>query len=152
MRNILNLNENWLFVKNTTEISVRDGEQVNLPHTWNAEDGYDGGNDYFRGPCLYVKTINKETLPEADLYYLEIRGANASADVYANGKKMAHHDGGYSTWRVNITDVLEDKTDIAIVVDNAASDTVYPQMADFTFYGGIYRDVNLICVDRKSVV
>ncbi len=148
MRNILNLNKNWLFIKDTTDVSRRDGEQIDLPHSWNATDGMDGGNDYFRGSCLYVKTLNKSELPAADLYYLEIRGANSSADVFVGGKKLAHHDGGYSTWRVDITEVLTDTTEIEIVVDNAANETVYPQMADFTFYGGIYRDVNLIAVNK----
>ena len=148
MRKILNLNENWLFSKDTTDITLREGTQVNLPHSWNSEDGYDGGNDYFRGFCLYYKELNKTELPEADLYYLEFKGANASADVYVNGKKLAHHDGGYSTWRVNITEEIIDKTEVAVIVENTINDTVYPQMADFTFYGGIYRDVNLVCVSN----
>jgi len=148
VRNIVNLNKNWLFAKNTRDITLKEGVQADLPHTWNAEDGFDGGNDYFRGSCLYVKTLNKAELPVADLYFLEFRGANSSADVYANGKKLAHHDGGYSTWRVNITEELREETEIAVVVDNAPSDTVYPQMADFTFYGGLYRNVNLICVNN----
>ena len=147
MRHILNINENWLFVKDTEDIARRDGEKVTLPHSWNAIDGQDGGNDYFRGSCLYSKTIKKADLPEADLYYLEFRGANSSADVYVGGEKLAHHDGGYSTWRVNITDKLVEETDIAVLVDNSANEVVYPQMADFTFYGGIYRDVNLVCVN-----
>jgi len=148
VRQILNLNENWLFAKNTTDITVRDGETVNLPHTWNATDGQDGGNDYFRGSCLYVKTLKKADLPVADAYYLEIRGANSSADVFVGGEKLAHHDGGYSTWRVNLTEKLSDETELAIVVDNAPNDRVYPQMADFTFYGGLYRSVNLIAVNK----
>ena len=148
MRNIVNLNSDWLFVKNTTDISLCEGEKISLPHTWNAEDGFDGGNDYFRGSCLYKKTLEKSSLPEADLYYLEFRGANSSADVYVGGKKLAHHDGGYSTWRVNITEEITDATEIAVIVDNAPNETVYPQMADFTFYGGLYRNVNLICVNK----
>ena len=148
MRSIINLNQNWLFCKDTADISVRTGEQINLPHSWNATDGQDGGNDYFRGSCLYVKTLSKAELPVADCYYLEIRGANSSADVYVGGEKLAHHDGGYSTWRVNLTDKLTDTTEIAIVVDNSPNEEVYPQMADFTFYGGIYRDVNLIAVNK----
>ena len=148
MRNIVNLNSDWLFVKNTIDIALREGEKVSLPHTWNAEDGFDGGNDYFRGPCLYFKTLEKTSLPEADLYYLEFRGANSSADVYVGGKKLAHHDGGYSTWRVNITEEIKDSTEIAVIVDNSPNDTVYPQMADFTFYGGLYRNVNLVCVNK----
>ena len=149
MRNILNINQGWQFFKNTADPAVSEGAlDVNLPHTWNAEDGADGGNDYFRGSCIYKKTIVKAELPEADQYYLEIRGANSSADVYANGKALCHHDGGYSTWRVNLTEELGETMELAICVDNAPNERVYPQMADFTFYGGLYRDVNIIAVSN----
>ena len=149
MRNIINLNKDWLFVKDSTDITLLQGENVNLPHSWNAVDGMDGGNDYFRGYCVYHKTLKKTDLPAADLYYLELRGTNSSADVYVGGEKLAHHDGGYSTWRVNISEKIADETEIAIVVENTINETVYPQMADFTFYGGIYRDVNLIAVSKS---
>ena len=149
MRNVLNLNENWLFVKDTADISAREGEVVTLPHSWNAIDGQDGGNDYFRGACLYVKTLKKAELPEADCYFLEIRGANSSADVYLDGEKLAHHDGGYSTWRVDLSGKIGEESSLAIVVDNSPNEEVYPQMADFTFYGGLYRNVNLVCVNKS---
>ena len=148
MRNILNFNEKWSFLK-TSEIPTAlpsDWQVLDLPHTWNAEDGHDGGNDYFRGTAVYAKKIARAELPEAAKYYLEIRGANSSADVYLDGKKLAHHDGGYSTWRVDLTESLSDESLLAIAVDNSPNETVYPQMADFTFYGGLYRSVNIICV------
>ena len=141
MRKIINLNENWLFVK-----EANAPENVNIPHTWNNIDGMDGGADFYRGTCYYSKTLKKNELPVADCYYLELQGASSSADVSVNGKHMAHHDGGYSTWRVDLTDVLADEMLIEVAVDNTANDKVYPQVADFTFYGGIYRDVNLITV------
>ena len=152
MRTILNLNSDWFFGKAIAEIPAAipaEWEAINLPHSWNAVDGQDGGNDYFRGTCVYAKTISKADLPEADRYYIEIKGANSSADVYLNGKKLATHHGGYSTWRVDLTEVMEEQNLLAIAVDNAANETVYPQMADFTFYGGLYRDVNLICVSES---
>ena len=147
MRNILNINEGWQFIKGTADPSVNDDAvTVNLPHTWNATDGQDGGNDYFRGSCIYKKTISK-SMVEGDEIYLEICGANSSADVYVNGKALAHHDGGYSTWRVNLTEALAGgEGELAIHVNNEPNDFVYPQMADFTFYGGLYRNVNLIGV------
>ena len=126
-----------------------DWNFVNIPHSWNAIDGQDGDNDYYRGTAYYAKSFNKMDLPEAQQYYLEIKGANSSADVYLNGKKLAHHDGGYSTFRVNLTDDLSEMNLLVIAVDNSANETVYPQMADFTFYGGIYRDVNIICVNNS---
>ena len=149
MREILNLNTKWAFTKDATEVPSVMPEKwywVNLPHSWNAIDGQDGDNDFYRGICYYAKKLEKIDLPEGDQYYLELRGANSSADVYVNGKKLAHHDGGYSTWRVNITDALEAENLFVIAVDNSANQTVYPQKADFTFYGGLYRDVNIIAV------
>ena len=149
MRQIVNLNAKWAFTKQATEVPAELPtlwDWVNLPHTWNAIDGQDGGNDYYRGTCYYAKSLPKADLPVADRYYLEFRGANASADLYVNGKPLAHHDGGYSTWRVDITGALETENLIVVAVENGINDRVYPQMADFTFYGGLYRDVNLICV------
>ena len=149
MRNIICLNEGWQFIKNCADPKATEGaEKVNLPHCWNAVDGQDGGNDYFRGDCLYTKTLRKSELGEGE-HYLEIRGANSSADVYVNGTALCHHDGGYSTWRVNLTEALtEEENLLSIVVNNAPNETVYPQVADFTFYGGIYRDVYLITVNE----
>lgn len=153
MRKIVNLNTKWAFSKEAEEAPRVMPEKwylVNLPHSWNAIDGQDGGNDYYRGTCYYAKELEKSQLPAADRYYLESGGANSSADVYVNGKKLAHHDGGYSTWRVDVTDALCDgKNLFVIAVDNGANETVYPQMADFTFYGGLYRDVNLIAVSSS---
>ncbi len=152
MRNIYNFNSKWAFTKQANEVPSalpNDWVWVNLPHTWNDIDGQDGGNDFYRGTCYYAKSLDKLELPETDRYFLEINGANSSADVYVNGKNLAHHDGGYSTWRVDITDSLERDNLIVIAVDNSANDRVYPQVADFTFYGGLYRDVNIICVNNS---
>ncbi len=152
MRKIINFNTKWAFTKDASAIPSTMPDKwnfVNLPHSWNAIDGQDGDNDYYRGTCYYAKTLDKTTLPEAAQYYLELRGANSSADVYVNGKHLGHHDGGYSTWRVNMTDALEMQNLIVVTVDNAENDHVYPQMADFTFYGGLYRDVNIICVNES---
>ena len=152
MRNIVNFNANWSFSKDAAETPATlptDWDVLNLPHSWNAVDGQDGGNDYYRGTAYYAKMIQTADLPTADRYYLEIRGANSSADVYIDGEKLAHHDGGYSTWRVDITDHAKDGALLVVAVDNAANETVYPQMADFTFYGGLYRDVNIIAVSES---
>jgi len=152
MREVINLNFKWGFSKNATEVPVIMPEKwdfVTLPHSWNSIDGQDGGNDYYRGICYYVKELEKTDIPVADQYYLEFKGANSCADVYVNGEKLAHHDGGYSTWRVNVTEALQDKNLIVVAVDNSENDSVYPQMADFTFYGGLYRDVNIIAVNNS---
>ncbi len=151
MRQIINFNHAWAFTKEAQTLPTRilpEWETVDLPHTWNAQDGQDGGNDYYRGTCWYVRSFTKAELPPDQRYYLEIRGANSSADVYLNGEKLAHHDGGYSTWRVELTGGIQEENLLAISVDNAPNDRVYPQMADFTFYGGLYRNVYLIAVPK----
>lgn len=152
MREIIDLNRKWAFSKMADSVPVAFDNKwdiVNIPHCWNAIDGQDGDNDYYRGTAYYAKTLNKMNLPQADRYYLEINGANSSADVYIDGKKLAHHDGGYSTWRVDVTEALGVNSLLVIAVDNSANEIVYPQMADFTFYGGLYRNVNLICVSQS---
>ena len=152
MRQIYNFNTKWGFSKEAVEAPTTMPERwnwVNLPHTWNNIDGQDGGNDLYRGTAFYAKELEKMDLPKADRYFLEIQGANSSAILYVNGKKLANHDGGYSTWRVDITDVLEDKNLFVFELDNSANDRVYPQNADFTFYGGLYRNVNIIAVNES---
>ena len=149
MRTVLNINKGWLFRKDMAQAPAAlpaDWENVTLPHTWNAMDGQDGGNDYFRGTCCYTRSFSKAELPAGMQVFLEINGANSSADVCLNSKVLAHHDGGYSTWRVDLTAHLQEENLLSILVDNAPNESVYPQTADFTFYGGLYRDVNLVCV------
>ncbi len=144
MRNSISLNRDWTFFG-----PQGAAEQIDLPHTWNASDGQDGGNDYWRGTCIYKKTFSMpEFDPNTQTVYLEFRGVNASADVELNGKKVVQHDGGYSTFRVEIADVLCRENQMTVHVDNSVNDRVYPQKADFTFYGGIYRDVMLLVVNK----
>ena len=137
------LNDNWLF-------RYYDGTEteVNIPHTWNNKDGQDGGNDYYRGTCVYEKKFNAPKFSENERVYLEFNGVNASAVVLLNGNAIMKHDGGYSTFRADVTDHLKANNHLIVEVDNSVNDRVYPQKADFTFYGGIYRDVKLITVNK----
>lgn len=142
MRTILSFNDNWSFTKEGRT------EAVSLPHTWNAEDGQTGPALYYRGECLCTKQFPKPQLTEGQQVYLEFRGVNSSAKVLVNGKMAVTHDGGYSTFRANITELLEAENEVQVYVDNSANDRVYPQRADFTFYGGIYRDVYMIVTEQ----
>ena len=140
------LNTGWTFTKEGHD------EPVTLPHTWNAVDGQDGGNDYYRGTCSYTRNLEKPELSDGDRAVLQFDGVAMTAVVSLNGEKVAEHKGGYSTFRVDITDALHDGANELIVsVDNSDNDTVYPQKADFTFYGGIYRDISLIVVSRNHI-
>ena len=152
MRKIININENWLFSKENQDVKVLDlskFEKVSIPHTWNNLDGQDGGADYYRATCWYAKKLEKIDLKEDEVAYLEFEGVHSITDVYLNGEKICHHKGGFSTFRVRIDELLKEENELVISVDNSVNDIVYPQMADFTFYGGIYRPVNIIVTNKK---
>lgn len=142
MRRVSHFNEDWTFIKEGVPEAVR------LPHTWNAVDGSTGPSLYYRGECLYKKEFAAPPIAAGEQVYIEFRGVNSSARVLLNGEELGHHDGGYSTFRFRLTDALKENNLLEVYVDNAPNDYVYPQKADFTFYGGIYRDVYLIVTDE----
>ena len=144
MRTKCTFNTDWQFTK-PGAASVA----VTLPHTWNAADGTDGGNDYFRGTCTYTKEFAAPAHAEGEEVWLEFEGVAMSAIVTLNGQELARHAGGYSTFRVNLTPALTAQNTLTVTVDNSANRTVYPQKADFTFYGGIYRDVYMLVVPHS---
>ena len=140
------INQGWNFTK--------EGETnaVNLPHTWNAFDGQDGGNDYYRGACIYQKVLQVDA-KEGQVVYLEFEAANSVANLYVNGVHIGEHIGGYSTFRFDISDHVNRGGDntLRVEVDNSHRDDVYPQMADFTFQGGLYRDAYLIVAEPVHI-
>ncbi len=144
MRRTECLNQGWQFCG-----PDKKWVAVDVPHTWNAIDGQDGGNDYWRGSCQYTRNFQMPKFdPATEQVYLEFRGVNSSADVSVNGKQVIHHDGGYSTFRAEITGLLQKENLLEVTADNSVNDRIYPQKADFTFYGGIYRDVFLMVVNK----
>ena len=145
MREITKIMKGW-------EFTGPDGTTttVDLPHTWNARDGQDGGNDYWRGTCIYrTRFAAPQFNTASQQVWIQFDGVNASAHVVLNGSPVCNHDGGYSTFRANITELLRDENELTVEVDNSKNDRVYPQKADFTFYGGIYRDVSLMVVSKN---
>ena len=143
MRTQYTFNTDWQFTKPGTE-----PVPVTLPHTWNAADGTDGGNDYFRGTCTYTKEFSAPDHADDEEVWLEFEGVAMTAVIALNGQELARHAGGYSAFRVNLTSALAAQNTLTVTVDNSANRTVYPQKADFTFYGGIYRDVHIIIVPQ----
>ena len=147
MRTVTKLMKNWQFTGPDGKVTA-----VDLPHTWNNIDGQDGGNDYWRGTCLYQTSFAKpEYDADSQQVWLQFEGVNASAAVTLNGTEVICHDGGYSTFRADVTALLADENTLTVAVDNSKNDRVYPQKADFTFYGGIYRDVSLLVVNKNHI-
>ena len=144
MRTKYTFNTDWQFTKPGEPPQV-----VALPHTWNAKDGTDGRNDNFRGTCTYTKEFAAPVHTDGEEVWLEFEGAAMTAVVSLNGKILARHAGGYSTFRVNLTPALAAQNTLTVAVDNSGNRTVYPQKADFTFYGGLYRDVHMLIVPQS---
>ncbi len=148
MREKIDLLTGWQF-------TGLDGQTttVSIPHTWNNIDGQDGGNDYKRGSCRYETTFPLPAFDaETQEVWVEFDGVNSSAKVELNGSVIATHDGGYSTFRAEITSLLAEENTLVVHADNSVNDRVYPQKADFTFYGGIYRGVRLLVVNKAHFV
>lgn len=147
MRNITKLMKNWQFT-GPKGVTI----PVTLPHTWNNIDGQDGGNDYWRGTCTYRTTFEAPDFDAAtQQVWLQFEGVNSSAKVCLNGADVCAHEGGYATFRADITSLLEKNNSLTVEVDNSVNDRIYPQKADFTFYGGIYRDVSLMVVNKDHI-
>ena len=147
MRSTTKLMKNWQFTGPDGKTTA-----VDLPHTWNNIDGQDGGNDYWRGTCIYKTQFTAPAFDkDTQQVWLQFEGVNASAKVTLNGVEVARHDGGYSTFRADVTALLADSNELIVEADNSKNDRVYPQKADFTFYGGIYRDVSLLVVSRNHI-
>ena len=123
-------------------------DHVQVPHCWNSEDGADGGNDYIRGKGWYITDIDLSDARYQDKdLYLEVQGACKITDVYVNGEYVGTHEGGWSTFRFDISAYVNDGVNqMALCVDNRVN-SLMPLSGDFTVFGGLYRDVNLIAVD-----
>lgn len=146
MRKMTRINDGWTVYPDGK--TPEDGTTLDLPYTWNGVDGQDGGGDYLRTAFNFERVLDKPDVKPDEDVYLEFKGVNSSADVYIDGELVTHHDGGYSTFRVCVTDRLKQSSTLRVRVDNSKTEKVYPQTADFTFYGGIYRDVGLIVVNK----
>lgn len=145
MREIISLNENWTLSFPKGDHAT---EQVNLPHTWNAVDGNDGNGSYLRTTGVYSRTFTAPKQPrEGGRTYVEVLAAALNSTVKVNGQVATTHEGGFSIFRADVTDLChEGENELTIEVSNEDTPSMYPSSADFTFYGGLYRGVNLISV------
>lgn len=156
MRKILNINNDWFFTKDILSddslnfIDTNTMDKVALPHTWNNLDGQDGGNDYHKELCTYQKELSIDNSLSDKKIFIEFGAVNSISEVFLNRKFIGRHEGGYSAFRFDITNEINwgGKNILTVKADNSTNQCVYPLNADYTFYGGIYRDVNIIAVEN----
>ncbi len=165
----VSLNANWRFHYGETpgaEAAAFDASAwstVNTPHTWNALDGQDGvktkvvgptlmKGDYARGSGWYRRTIKSDVAWAGRQVYLQFDAANRRADVFLNGQFVGTHLGGNARFRFNLTHALQpDRDNVLAVKVNNEDNGIAPHSADFTFFGGLYRDVSLLVTDSVQV-
>lgn len=152
------LTDGWRFLRSDAAGAEVPGfddvswANIAVPHTWNALDGQDGGSDYHRGIGWYRRPLAVPSDMVGRRAYLQFDAANTVADVYLNGVLLGQHRGGFSAFRVDATAALvEGENVLAVKVDNSAVPDVSPLVADFTFFGGLYRDVHLLVTDNLHV-
>ncbi len=182
MRTIINQNPDWIFIKEKDSAlpakniicdPIQDFERkgwagTDLPHTWNAQDGSDGGSDYDRTKGWYRKNMYIDNAHAGKKLYLEFGGAGTATQLYINGKHVPYsteniygtgdaveyvHKGGYSRFRFDITDYVKygESNLVAVLVDNTKTADIAPLDGDFNNGGGIYRDVCLVVTEPVHI-
>ena len=155
-RDVRTLNDGWKFYKGecaeavATDFDDNGWETVHLPHTWNA-DAYVVKN-YYQGIGWYRRKVSVPSGWTGKQIFLKMEGASKAAEIYLNGKQVGEHAGGYTACVFDLTPYLSSQTEnqLAIRVDNSRQD-IPPISGDFTFFGGIYRDVWLIATEAQHI-
>ncbi|HEU4522095.1 MAG TPA: glycoside hydrolase family 2 TIM barrel-domain containing protein [Thermoanaerobaculia bacterium] len=153
------INEQWRFSPGpvergeATDLDDSAWQRVNIPHTWNADDAFDKNARYRRGIGWYRKTVAVDPALRGKRIFLRFEGANQVADVYVNGRHAGRHIGGYTAFAFDVTALVtyDVPTLIAVRVDNSHDPDIPPLNADFTFFGGIYRDVWFVATSPVHV-
>jgi beta-galactosidase len=155
-RVVQSINSNWLFRKAdgtdfTKTPSTAGWENISLPHTWNTADVTDDEPGYYRGVGWYRKQLHIPADWQNRRLYLHFEGAGQAAEVYVNGQLAGRHAGGYTAFRFPISQLVKFGqgaiNEVVVKVDNSHNPDLPPLSADFTFYGGLYRDVYLIAAN-----
>lgn len=152
------LSDRWRFAKGdpsgASGVGFEDGawSNVTVPHTWNVQDANDDTNGYYQGPGWYRTTLQMQQQYAGKRLFLYFEGANQVADVYVEGAHVGHHVGGYQAFSMEITEQVAavepgGSATLAVRVDNSYNRDIPPLSADFTFYGGIYRNVWLVVTE-----
>ncbi|MEU8789673.1 glycoside hydrolase family 2 TIM barrel-domain containing protein [Streptomyces sp. NPDC048643] len=158
-RTRLDLNSGWRFhrgdVAGAQAPAFDDSawNALSVPHTWNAQDGADGGANYYRGVGWYRRRVTVPAALAGKMLFLQFAGANQVADVWIDGTHLGQHQGGYARFRFAATAQLTPGREsvLAVKVSNAHNADIAPLGADYTFQGGIYRNVSLHAVDKLAV-
>ena len=136
-------------------------EGVTLPHCFNAWDAVDPNRPYYQGPGWYRTTFALENPHPDGRTLLHFEGAGQRSEVFIGLESVARHEGGYDEFTIDVTEAAArsvarpqsgGRVQLAVLCDNSRSlETIPSDQSDFNRYGGLYRNVNLICVPAVSL-
>ncbi|WP_158542117.1 glycoside hydrolase family 2 TIM barrel-domain containing protein [Pedobacter chinensis] len=139
-RKAISLNDQWEFQKENGSV-----EQVNIPHTWNNKDVLDDTPGYYRGLGIYKRKLKLDESAKDKDIFLVFNGIAQESEVLVNGKSAGKHIGSYAKFIVPIKQFLNYTNDVIEVrANNRFNEDIPPLTADFTFFGGMYRNVTLL--------
>lgn len=148
------INGNWAFYKGALEMPVQASavawDTVSIPHSWNTHDVADDTKGYYRGEAWYLKRFMVGEHTKGKNAYLEFKAVNQEAEVYVNGTLAGSHVGGYTAFIIDITPYIRygQENEVWVKANNRFHEDIPTLTADFTFFGGIYRDVILTFTDK----
>ena len=146
------INDSWKFRLGASQEGNEGWSIVSIPHTWNVEDAFDDKPGYYRGIGWYRKTVFIDDFMSKRPLYLFFEGVNQRTEVFVNKNKVGEHNGGYTHFCFEISKYIKKgNNDITVKVDNSHDRNIPPLSADYTFFGGIYRDVSLISTSEIHV-
>lgn len=150
LRDDMPLDGKWLFSKNPDEGQIRQWESVNIPHSWNADDGTTA--DYYRGGARYEYALYLDSIPAGKRGFLRFEAVSQEADVMVNGTMVGNHKGAFNAFCFEVTDLLH-AGDNSIIVEatNAHDNNIAPLEGDFTIFGGIYRPAKLMWLPATCI-
>ncbi|MFV0378081.1 MAG: glycoside hydrolase family 2 TIM barrel-domain containing protein [Mangrovibacterium sp.] len=151
-REQFNLNKGWTIYPAYNVNRDVEKQKVDLPHTWNTADVFNGPN-YYRGTMVYQRKLEIDSDFSGKRLFLYFEGANSVATVLVNGKLAGEHFGGYTAFCYEITDLVEagKNADLSVWVSNAYRTDVIPLSGDFNCYGGLHRSVHLLVTNKNCI-
>jgi beta-glucuronidase len=161
-RRFISLNGNWQTIIDWYNNGVKSGifkdeipkdkigfneygfgnQMLKVPSDWNSQDPklfYYEGTIWYKKEFIYQPTTNKRT-------FIYFGAVNYKADVYLNGKKLGSHEGGFTPFQFEVTNLLlPGANKLILIVNNERRVDGIPALSfDWWNYGGITRDVSLI--------
>jgi beta-galactosidase len=143
-------------------------QPITMPHCFNSYDGCDPDTPAYRGNGWYRTHVAVANPYPNGRTLLHFEGAGQTTAVYVGDTLIGRHTGGYDEFAFDISDALHqpptppaadnksekqpDGIPVAILCDNSRDLERMPSdLSDFTLYGGLYRNVNLVYVPAVSL-